>query len=93
MKRSKIFLGITTGLLAIVGVTAAKARFAGISQPGYYKVSAAGCTVKSNKSFFTANSTKTPYVVATSGSSTGKILYSQSSANCSGLLLYTKNKD
>jgi hypothetical protein len=35
MKRSKVFLGITSGLLAIAGLAASKAKFTGL-HPFYY---------------------------------------------------------
>lgn len=92
MKRSKLFLGITTGLLAVAGFAAAKAKFSGTAHVGYFDRNNNGCTVKSAKQAFA-------FSVALSGSniaytaigSTHYYLYSQ--ANCNSLPLYTKVAD
>lgn len=44
MKNSKVFLGITTALLAIAGVAAAKAHRSPVTT-AYYKASDAGATL------------------------------------------------
>jgi hypothetical protein len=74
MKRSRIFLGITTGVLAVVAFTAAKsAKFNNHHAAGYYSVNngdciitgggATGYTTGSGKGnqVFTANDTKGLY--------------------------------
>jgi hypothetical protein len=56
MKRSKIFLGITTGVLAVVAFTAAKvAKFSPI-QPAYYSNGNQQCTLSAGVAvqYFTA---------------------------------------
>jgi len=53
MKRSKIFLGITTGVLAVVAFTAAKTAKYSHSARGYYSVTQNKCTVPANQSFLT----------------------------------------
>jgi hypothetical protein len=94
MKRSKIFLGITTGVLAVVAFTAAKsAKFSHTAQ-GYYSISGgARCTVLGNKIGFTAGSKNgSSLTLKTSGNT--QTLYSYNhSGNCNpDRKLYTDAK-
>ena len=71
MKRSKLFLGITTGLLAVVAFTAAKtAKFSNLTN-AYYTNGAPShhCVIKASLRFYTQGST----VQATNG--TGGLLF------------------
>jgi hypothetical protein len=54
MKRSKIYLGITASLLAIVGIAAAKAHKSTTAVRGYYTNPLGhACTLQSSPSFYT----------------------------------------
>ena len=90
MKRSKIFLGITTGLLAVVGVVAAKERWNHNRLTGFYTSSGTNCTASAGL-FYTVNSAGST-VIATSGG--GQLLFTVKHAGyCSGKVLYTQPKD
>jgi hypothetical protein len=57
MKRSKIFLGITTGILAVVAFTAAKTAKFTAKVAAYYSDGVGpnhACTVTANASYYTA---------------------------------------
>jgi hypothetical protein len=60
MKHSKIYLGITTCLLAIVGVAATKAHKFSAQASGYYSIgtSKQHCTRASVRSYFTDGTTQ-----------------------------------
>jgi hypothetical protein len=89
MKRSKIFLGVTTALLAVAGVAAAK-NWNHVLATGYYTGSNHHCTAASSQ-FYTVNSGSGN--IATNGS--GKQLYSVFRANaaCSGNKVFTQLND
>jgi len=53
MKRSKIFLGMTTGILAVAALVAAKASKFTTPVNSYYSVTAGHCTVLSPRSYYT----------------------------------------
>ena len=88
MKRSKIFLGISSGILALVAFTAAKtAKFAHLKNAYYYAgASNLRCTLKASLEFYSVGST----IQATNGQSPSKNLYTfNSGGRCTNPLFKT----
>ena len=89
MKRSKVFLGVTTGILAIVGVAAAKSSKFTNKLKGWYSTGDnAGCINHCAVSYFTVNSGQGR--IATCGTHT---LYSRFSSVCNSNPLLTQQAD
>ena len=91
MKRSKIFLALTTGLLAVAGVAAAKAHWNAFTKPGYYTSSRLLCTVVAS-SYYTVGSKFASSATAKVGSHK-LFTVRRTTAECSGAVLYTAAKD
>jgi hypothetical protein len=93
MKRSKIFLGITTGVLAVVAFTAAKTAKFGTIKHGYYTNGSGKCSVNGNAgSFFTIQFNGTANRAKTSEGS--KLLFASHPAGGGCVVpLYTNAND
>ena len=78
MKRSKIFLGLTTMCLAVAALAAKNAHKGPVSQGFYTNANGTKCTNPVNGSYFTVNSpgVNTAYVL-TGSSSNRHTLFSQ----------------
>jgi hypothetical protein len=86
MKRSKFFLGISTGILALVAFTAAKtAKFSNLKTAYYPAIAGGNCTVKATNPFFTVGTNP-----ATNGS--GAFVYTYHSAGSCVTTLYATEK-
>lgn len=55
MKRSKLLLGMTTCILAVVALVALKSTSFTTKSPGYYAGPSGACTLACGASFFTAS--------------------------------------
>jgi len=88
MKSSKIFLGVTTTLLAVAGIAATKAHNFTNKKTGYYSTvtgSNAKCTRAGAGHFYTSGSNQ----ASTTFGTNSRILYTQSSSStCSGNSLW-----
>ena len=86
MKRSKIFLGLTTGLLAVVAFTAAKvAKFTNKHAPYFTNPSSGFCTLAASGTYFTRGSDQ-----AKDGT---HLLFSYNEKAACAIALYTKAGD
>jgi len=91
MKRSKLFLGISTGVLAVVAFTAAKtAKFSALNN-AYYPDPANSnkCTLKASLQFYSNGTT-----LATNGREPSANLYTfNSGQQCTNALFATEGTD
>ena len=87
MKRSKIFLGISTAVLAIVAFTTAKtARFT-ILKPSWYSTGN-GCTLRAPISWYTSGT-----VQCTNGQQQGIFLYTHNDGAICAHPLFTRRSN
>lgn len=91
MKRSKIFLGLTTGLLAVAAIAATKAHRLDRTLPGYYSIASGGGCVQAGGTYFTVLSKSSTSNIATVN--TKKIYTVRHTTPCSGKVLYTAPLD
>jgi len=90
MKRSKIVLGMTTGILAVAALMAAKASRFSVIRHSYYSLNFGTCTYASTNQYFTANSGDGNEAV----DAQGHWLYSFNATSCQpNRRLFTKKKD
>jgi hypothetical protein len=90
MKRSKLFLGITTGLLAVAGIAAAKTTWNTTRKTGYYTNAAGTACILNGGSFYTQPGTGS----LTAKNGTLKLhTISNPFGDCTGHLLYTKDDE
>ena len=88
MKRSKIFLGVTSGILAIVGVAAAKSSKFTHKLKGFYSLGdQQGCINQCNVSYYTVNNGLANFATCDT-----RTLYSRSGI-CNSNLLFTGSDD
>jgi hypothetical protein len=91
MKRSKMFLGLTTGILAIVGIAAAKSHKSTV-RTGFYWTggSSSKCTKVSSTVGVTHTSTeKGTTVLKTSGHTVFSVARTLNGQQCNSNKLYT----
>ena len=85
MKRSKIFLGISTGVLAVVAFTAAKsAKFSNLRNAYYAKSGSSICTVKASLQFYSVAASGA--IQATNGQTPSANLFTYDKAGCTHVL-------
>lgn len=89
MKRSKVFLGVTTALLGIAAFAAAKTAKFGTPTEAYYSNGSGACIVDAQRQFFTKvlDASSKP---ATLGDINATPLYSFNASCNSASRLYTK---
>jgi len=81
MKRSKLFLGITTGILAVVAFTAAKSAKFSNFQNAYYSNGSRQCTLEASLQFYSVSASP---IQATSGLPKHALVYTfNSGGQCS----------
>jgi hypothetical protein len=92
MKRSKLFLGVTTCLLAVIGVAATKAHKFSQKLPGYFGTRSNTCGHISKQTFFTQAAVGSAQAVTNFGSEHAIAVYTSpglgNSHTCSGKSLW-----
>ena len=96
MKRSKIFLGITTGVLAFAGLTAAKSHWNKTTKQGFYtNANATACVEGSASCYTTGSAGSSNKCTVLVGVNTHRTLRTGTGNGilCSGNALFTKALD